>query len=52
LALTLDEREVISRGLARRMSMRSIASQVGRSPSTVSREIERNCSSAYLARSL
>ena len=42
LALTLEEREVISRGLARRMSMRSIASQVGRSPSTVSREIERN----------
>ena len=42
LALTLPEREVISRGLARQLSMRTIAKQVGRSPSTVSREIERN----------
>jgi IS30 family transposase len=40
--LTLVEREVISRGLARQLSMRTIASQIGRSPSTVSREIERN----------
>ena len=42
LALTLAEREVISRGLARRLSMRTIACQLGRSPSTVSREINRN----------
>ena len=42
LALTLAEREVISRGLAMRLSMRTIASQLGRSPTTVSREINRN----------
>jgi len=42
LALTLAEREEISRGLARQTSMRAIASQLGRSPSTVSREIQRN----------
>jgi IS30 family transposase len=41
-ALTLAEREVISRGLARQLSMRAIASQIGRSPSTVSREIQRS----------
>ena len=42
LALTLAEREVISRGLAIQLSMREIAFQLGRSPSTVSREIQRN----------
>jgi IS30 family transposase len=42
LALTLSERETISRGLARQLSMRAIAAQLGRAPSTVSREIERN----------
>ena len=42
LALTLAERETISRGIALEQSMRSIAEQLGRSPSTVSREIERN----------
>ena len=42
LALTLIEREVISRGLASQLSMRAIAAQLGRSPSTVSREIHRN----------
>lgn len=42
LALTLAEREVISRGLAIQLSMREIASQLGCSPSTVSREIQRN----------
>ena len=41
-SLTLSEREVISRGLARRLSMRVIATQLGRAPSTVSREINRN----------
>jgi len=42
LALTLAEREEISRGIARYESMRLIAEPLGRSPSTVSREIERN----------
>jgi len=42
LALTLAEREEISRGLARRLSLRAIASQLGRSPSTISRELHRN----------
>ncbi len=42
LALTLAERETLSRGLARQLSMRAIAAELGRSPSTVSREIKRN----------
>ena len=42
LALTLSERETISRGLAADRSARSIARQLGRAPSTVSREIQRN----------
>ncbi len=42
LALTLCEREEISRGIASRLSMRAIATQLGRSPSTISREIKRN----------
>ena len=42
LALTLSERETISRGLATRQSARSKARHLGRSPSTVSREISRN----------
>ena len=42
LALTLSEREEISRGLALGHSVRSIATQVERSPSTISREIDRN----------
>jgi len=42
LALTLRERETISRGLATDRSARSIARQLGRAPSTVSREIGRN----------
>ena len=42
LSLTLDEREVISRGLAMQLSMRSIATQLKRAPSTISREIKRN----------
>ena len=46
LSLTLAEREVISRGLAMELSMRTIATQLGRSPSTVSREIKRNGSYA------
>lgn len=42
LALTLPEREEISRGLASHLSLRTIAAQLGRSPSTISREIKRN----------
>ena len=42
LALSLGEREIISRGLAMQLSMRAIAVQLGRSPSTVSREVQRN----------
>jgi IS30 family transposase len=42
LALTLSERETISRGIAARQSTRSVARHLGRSPSTVSREINRN----------
>jgi IS30 family transposase len=42
LSLTLAEREEISRGLAAGESMRSIASSLGRAPSTVSRELSRN----------
>ncbi len=42
LALTLCEREEISRGIASDLSMRAIAIQLGRSPSTISREIKRN----------
>lgn len=41
-ALRLEEREEISRGLAANCSIREIALQLGRLPSTVSREIERN----------
>jgi len=42
LALSLAEREEISRGIAVGLSIRAIASQLGRAPSTISREIRRN----------
>jgi len=42
LALSLAEREEISRGLVAGRSVRSMAMALGRSPSTVSREIGRN----------
>ena len=42
IALSLQEREEISRGLAAADSLRSIAVRIGRSPSTVSREVARN----------
>jgi IS30 family transposase len=42
LALTLAEREEISRSVVAGDSTRSIATSLGRAPSTVSREIERN----------
>lgn len=41
-ALTLAEREEISRSIVAGDSIRSIAAQLGRAPSTVSREIKRN----------
>ena len=42
LALTLSEREEISRGVARHLSLRSIARRLKRPPSTISRELTRN----------
>jgi IS30 family transposase len=41
-ALTLAEREEISRGVVASRSIRSIAASLGRAPSTVSRELRRN----------
>ncbi|WP_018608014.1 IS30 family transposase [Uliginosibacterium gangwonense] len=50
LALSLVEREEISRAIAVGHSMRFIAAQLGRAPSTISREIRRNGgSSSYRA---
>ena len=40
--LNLAEREEISRGLSVKLSLRAIARQLGRAPSTISREINRN----------
>lgn len=40
--LTLQEREEISRGLVVGLSIRSIAINISRSPSTISREVNRN----------
>ena len=42
LALTLSEREEISRGIASGESIRGLARRLGRAPSTVSREVNRN----------
>jgi len=42
LALSLTEREEISRGVVACRSMRAIAASLGRAPSTISREIRRN----------
>jgi IS30 family transposase len=41
-SLTLEEREEISRGVMAERSIRSIAASLGRSPSTISREIHLN----------
>jgi IS30 family transposase len=41
-ALRVEEREEISRGIAACLSIRSIARALGRSPSTICREVERN----------
>ena len=52
-ALTLTEREEISRGLVAQQSFRSIARTLNRSPSTISREVRRNggCQAYRAARS-
>ena len=42
LALTLSQREEISRGIVGGLSLRTIARQLDRAPSTISREIKRN----------
>lgn len=42
LALSMSERESISRGLAAGCSLSEIASELGRAPSTISREVQRN----------
>jgi len=42
LALTVPEREEISRGIITNLSLRAIAQQLGRASSTISREINRN----------
>jgi IS30 family transposase len=42
LALTLSEREEISRGIVSELTLRTIATHLARSPSTISREISRN----------
>jgi IS30 family transposase len=42
LALTLAEREEISRGVATALSVRAMARALGRAPSTISREIRRH----------
>ncbi len=42
LALTLTEREEISRAVVAGNSIRSIAASLGRAPSTISRELKRN----------
>jgi IS30 family transposase len=50
VTLVLDEREEISRGIAAGRSIRRIAARLGRSPSTVSREVRRHGGrSAYRA---
>jgi len=41
-ALTLAEREEISRGMATTLSIRQIAAKLGRAPSTISREVHRH----------
>ena len=48
--LSFSEREEISRMLATGASDRAIARSLGRSPSTISREIRRNCGEQYAGR--
>ena len=46
-ALTLSEREEVSRSLRAGLSLRSIARQLRRAPSTISREVQRNGGRRY-----
>ncbi len=46
MSIGLSEREEISRGLSVKHSLRAIARQLGRAPSTISREVRRNGGSA------
>jgi len=48
--LSLAEREEISRGLAAYLSFRAIATGLGRSPSTVSREVTNNGGARVIGR--
>jgi IS30 family transposase len=50
--LSLAEREEVAVGLAAREPLRSIARRLGRAPSTISREVRRNCprQDGYLSR--
>lgn len=50
--LSEEEREEISRGLARGQSLREIADLLGRNPSTLSREIRRGGCNKYLYRAI
>ncbi|WP_133406922.1 IS30 family transposase [Parashewanella tropica] len=47
LHLTIEEREEIRAGLSAKKSIRAIARQLNRSPSTISREVQRNRGSRY-----
>ncbi|MCA7933460.1 IS30 family transposase [Burkholderia cepacia] len=47
LTLTLAEREEISRAVVAGQSIRSIAARLGRAPSTISREVQRNGGRQY-----
>lgn len=47
LHLTLEEREEIRAGLSSKMTIRAIARKLNRSPSTISREIQRNRGRRY-----
>jgi len=46
-ALSLEDREEISRGIVTNLSIREIALQLSRSPSTISREVTRNGGRRY-----
>src|SRR3989344_3401263 len=46
---SVEEREELQEGVWRGMSIRTIASELGRSPASVSRELRRNCSPEQIA---
>ena len=47
--LSIDEREQISRGLAKDLTLREIGRRLGRSASTITREVKRNARADYCA---